>query len=133
LSSGISGAYFGSIQANDFVKEVDVYTFDSEISCAMQGFYVLKAAELANAGMAAQEIMQELDLMKKSMRAYFMVEDLKHLQRGGRLSGAQAMIGGLLQIKPLLHFENKVIIPFEKIRTRKKAMKRIAELLKEDA
>lgn len=133
LSSGISGAYFGSIQANDFVKEVDVYTFDSEISCAMQGFYVLKAAELANSGMAAQEIMQQLNLMKKSMRAYFMVEDLKHLQRGGRLSGAQAMIGGLLQIKPLLHFENKVIVPYEKIRTRKKAMKRIAELLKEDA
>lgn len=62
-----------------------------------------------------------------------MVDDLSHLQRGGRLSSAQAIIGSLLQVKPLLHFENKVIVPFEKIRTRKKAMKRIVDLLGEDA
>jgi len=61
-----------------------------------------------------------------------MVDDLSHLQRGGRLSSAQALIGSLLQVKPLLHFEEKVIVPFEKIRTRKKAMKRIVELLEED-
>ena len=71
--------------------------------------------------------------MKKTMRAYFMVDDLAHLQRGGSLSGAQALIGGLLQVKPILHFQEKVIVPFEKIRTRKKAMKRIADLLAEDA
>ena len=71
--------------------------------------------------------------MKKTMRAYFMVDDLTHLQRGGRLSSAQALIGGLLQVKPVLHFQEKVIVPFEKIRTRKKAMKRIADLLAEDA
>ena len=56
---------------------------------------------------------------------------MTHPQRGGRLSVTQALIGGLLQVKPLLHFENKVIVPFEKVRTRKKAMKRIAELLQE--
>lgn len=71
--------------------------------------------------------------MKKTMRAYFMVDDLAHLQRGGRLSGAQALIGSLLQVKPILHFDDKVIVPFEKIRTRKKAMRRIVEMLKEDA
>ena len=70
--------------------------------------------------------------MKQSTRAYFMVDDLAHLKRGGRLSSAEALIGGLLQVKPLLHFENKVIVPFEKIRTRKKAMKRIVELIQED-
>ncbi|WKA57608.1 DegV family protein [Planococcus shenhongbingii] len=133
LSSGISGTFEGSRQANDLVGEVAVHSFDSEISCAMQGFYALKAAEMANTGAGAAEIMNELNDMKKTMRAYFMVEDLKHLSRGGRLSNAQAIVGGLLQIKPLLHFENKVIVPFEKIRTRKKAMNRIADLLKQDA
>ncbi|MDN7244446.1 DegV family protein [Planococcus shenhongbingii] len=133
LSSGISGTFEGSRQANDLVDEVAVHSFDSEISCAMQGFYALKAAEMANTGAGAAEIMNELNDMKKTMRAYFMVEDLKHLSRGGRLSNAQAIVGGLLQIKPLLHFENKVIVPFEKIRTRKKAMNRIADLLKQDA
>ena len=48
-------------------------------------------------------------------------------------NGFQALIGSLLQVKPILHFENKVIVPFEKVRTKKKAMKRIEELLEEDA
>jgi DegV family protein with EDD domain len=84
-------------------------------------------------GRAAGSIIARLEELKKSTRAYFMVDDLSHLQRGGRLSSAQAFIGSLLQVKPLLHFENKVIVPFEKIRTRKKAMKRIVDLLSVDA
>lgn len=132
LSSGISGTYAGAIQAGELVGNVSVHAFDSEISCAMQGFYVVKAAEMANNGSSAAEILQELEKMKKTMRAYFMVEDLKHLQRGGRLSGAQAIVGGMLQIKPILHFQETKIIPFEKVRTRKKAMNRIVALLEED-
>lgn len=132
LSSGISGTFQGARQANGLVKGVEVFAFDTEISCAMQGFYVLKAAELSHAGADAATIIQALEEMKETMRAYFMVEDLNHLRRGGRLSNAQAIVGGLLQIKPLLHFQDKVIVPFEKIRTRKKAMKRIEGLLEQD-
>lgn len=132
LSSGISGTFAGAIQAGELTENAKVYAFDSEISCAMQGFYVLRAAEMAQNGCGAKEILRNLDNMKKSMRAYFMVEDLKHLQRGGRLSGAQALIGGMLQIKPLLHFQETQIIPFEKVRTRKKAMNRMVSLLDED-
>lgn len=133
LSSGISGTYAGAIQAGELVDGIDVHAFDSEISCYMQGFYVIRAAEMAKAGATVEEILFELDNMKDTMRAYFMVDDLTHLQRGGRLSSAQALIGGLLQVKPILHFNDKVIVPFEKIRTRKKAMKRIADLLAADA
>lgn len=131
LSSGISGTYAGSMQAAEMVGSVKVYSFDSELACALQGFYAVKAAEMAKDGASAQEILAELHEMKKTLRAYFMVEDLKHLQRGGRLSGAQALVGGMLQIKPILHFQDKVIVPFEKIRTRKKAMNRIVGLLKD--
>lgn len=133
LSSGISGTYAGAVQAGEMTEGIDVRAFDSELSCYMQGFYVIRAAEMAKEGAGPAEIMVELYEMKKTMRAYFMVDDLAHLQRGGRLSGAQALIGGLLQVKPILHFHDKVIVPFEKIRTRKKAMKRIADLLAEDA
>ncbi|MEG0258845.1 MAG: DegV family protein [Lysinibacillus sp.] len=133
LSSGISGTYQGAVQAGDMVEGIDVYAFDSEISCAVQGFYVLKAAEMANAGASAKEIMSELADMKQHVCAYFIVDDLAHLQRGGRLSSAAALIGGLLQVKPVLHFVDKVIVPFEKIRTRKKALKRAEELLAEAA
>lgn len=133
LSSGISGTYAGAGQAGEMVEGLDIRTFDSEISCYVQGFYVIRAAERAKEGATPNEIMAELEEMKKTTRAYFMVDDLAHLQRGGRLSGAQALIGGLLQVKPILHFQDKVIVPFEKIRTRKKAMKRIADMLAEDA
>src|SRR5699024_5027634 len=53
-------------------------------------------------------------------------------QRGGRLNSAQALVGGLLQVKPILHFVDKVIVPFEKIRTRKKALNRIIGMMEED-
>ena len=133
LSSGISGTFAGAVTASTMVESIKVYPFDSEISCMPQGFYAVEAAKMAQNGEEAAAIMSRLEELKKNARAYFMVDDLSHLQRGGRLSSAQAIIGSLLQVKPLLHFENKVIVPFEKIRTRKKAMKRIVDLLGEDA
>ncbi|GEL78719.1 DegV family protein [Tenuibacillus multivorans] len=133
LSSGISGTYQAAVSAGQTVESVKVYPFDSEISCMAQGYYVLRAAELAKQGENPEEIMNELEAIKKEMRAYFMVDDLSHLSRGGRLSGAQAMVGSLLQVKPLLHFEDRKIVPFEKIRTSKKAFKRMEQLLRETA
>ncbi|MEH7332826.1 DegV family protein [Neobacillus drentensis] len=133
LSSGISGTYQGAVTAGTMVEGIKVYPFDSEISCMVQGFYALEAAEMASSGADADAILARLSELKKTARAYFMVDDLAHLQRGGRLSSAQAFIGSLLQVKPLLHFVDKVIAPFEKIRTRRKAMKRITGLLGEDA
>ena len=133
LSSGISGTYQAAVSAGSMIEGVDVYPFDSEISALAQGFYVLRAADLAAEGKTPEEILQELRTMKENMNAYFMVDDLSHLARGGRLTGAQAMIGSLLQVKPLLYFKDKQIVPFEKIRTSKKAFKRMENLLKETA
>lgn len=133
LSSGISGTYQGAVTAGEMAEGVKVYPFDSEISCIVQGFYALEAAEMAEQGKPVEEILERLTEIKKSIRAYFMVDDLTNLQRGGRLSGAAAFVGSLLQVKPILCFEDKVIVPFEKIRTRKKALNRVFELFDEDA
>ncbi|MBW3110867.1 DegV family protein [Bacillus sp. MCCB 382] len=131
LSSGISGTYQGAVQAGEMVEGIKVYPYDSEISCMIQGFYAIEGAKLEREGKTAEEIVGLLDEMKESVQAYFMVDDLAHLQRGGRLSQAQAIIGSLLQVKPLLHFVDKVIVPFEKIRTKKKALKRVEGILEE--
>lgn len=133
LSSGISGTYQSAVMAADLVEGVKVHVYDSEISCMVQGFYVLKAAEMANNGATSVEIVETLDKMKASTRAYFMADDLSHLHRGGRLNRAQLVVGSLLKIKPVLHFENKKIVPFEKVRTEKKAVNLILELLDKDA
>ena len=129
LSSGISGTYNGAIQAGDMVENVNVYAFDSEVACYPQGMYAIRAAQLAARGATGAEIIADLESLRPSLGDYFIVDDLQHLQRGGRLSAAAALIGGLLQVKPVLTFQNKVIVPFEKIRTRKKAMKRVEDLL----
>ncbi|MBO8157870.1 MAG: DegV family protein [Bacillaceae bacterium] len=131
LSSGISGTYQATVSAADMVEGIQVYPFDSEISCMPQGFYVLEAAQMAKDGKNPEEIMTRLEEMKETMRGYFVVDDLSHLHRGGRLSAGQAIVGSLLQVKPILHFVDTKIVPFEKIRTKKKAIKRIFELLDE--
>ncbi|WP_046174440.1 DegV family protein [Domibacillus indicus] len=132
LSSGLSGTYQSSTTAAGMVEGLKVYSFDTEISCAPQAFYVLRAVEMAREGKHPDEILEVLTEMREWTKAYFMVDDLNHLKRGGRLSGAQAFIGGLLQVKPLLRIEDKIITPFEKIRTSKKALKRIGDIFEED-
>ncbi|WP_158736824.1 DegV family protein [Alteribacillus sp. YIM 98480] len=133
LSSSISGTYQTALTAGEQVEGVEVYGFDSEISCMPQGYYVMEAARMARDGETVDTILDRLEDMKQSTRAYFMVDNLNHLHRGGRLTGAQALVGSLLQIKPILHFENKQIVPFEKVRTEKKALNRVFELFDEDA
>ena len=133
LSSGISGTYQSAVSAGEMMEGLVVRAFDSEISCMVQGYYAIEAAKLAEQGASLDEIMARLDQMKESMKAYFMVNDLGNLQKGGRLSNTQALVGSLLQVKPILNFDNKVIVPFEKIRTKKKALARIIGMLEEDA
>ncbi|OCS86813.1 DegV family protein [Caryophanon latum] len=133
LSGGISGTYQGAVQAGQMVDGIDVYAFDSQFAAALQGYFVLTAAELAQQGVAAQSIIEQLEQQRETSRANIVVDDLGHLQRGGRLSAAAALIGGLLQVKPILHFVDGKIVPAEKVRTRKKALKRVEEILAADA
>ncbi|MHA6252374.1 DegV family protein [Oceanobacillus sp. CAU 1775] len=133
LSSGVSGTYETVTSAGTMVDGIDLYTFDSEVSCYVQAFYALEAVQMVKDNKTPEEIMERLNTIKKDMKAYFMVDDLTNLVRGGRLSNAQALVGSLLQVKPILHFVDKKIVPFEKIRTRKKAINRIIGMLEEDA
>lgn len=133
LSSKFSGTYEAAKSAGNMMERLKVYTYDSQLSAMPQGFYALRAAEMAKDGQGVASIIAALDKMKSNTRAYFMVDDLSHLQRGGRLNSAQAIIGSLLNIKPILHIVDGLIVPFEKIRTRKKALNRIMGMLEEDA
>ncbi|MEW9675998.1 DegV family protein [Lentibacillus sp. L22] len=132
LSSGISGTMNAVASAGEMVDDIAVHTYDSELSCAGQAFYVLEAVKMVEENKTPEEILKRFDEMKQHIRAYFMVDDLKNLQRGGRLNSAQAIVGSLLQVKPILHFVDKVIVPFEKIRTRKKALNRIVGMMEDD-
>lgn len=133
LSSKLSGTYSAAKSASNMMEDLDVYLYDSELSAMPQGFYAIRAAELARDGAGPQTILKELDEMKERTKAYFMVDDLSHLKRGGRLSSAGALLGSLLSIKPVLHIVEGEIQPFEKIRTKRRALHRIYSMLEEDS
>lgn len=132
LSSKISGTYQSIASVGQYMEGIQVYPYDSGLSCAAQGYFALEAVRLVQEGASVQEIFQHFGHMQQSLKAYFVVDDLKNLVRGGRLSSSAASIGTLLKIKPILHFEDKQIVVFEKIRTHKKALKRIEDLLGND-
>src|SRR5690625_1751316 len=67
LSSGISGTYQAVMSAGEMAEGIEVYPYDSEISCMAQGFYALEAAEMASAGKTPEEIIERLDTVKESV------------------------------------------------------------------
>ncbi|MFB4259211.1 DegV family protein [Niallia circulans] len=132
LSAKISGTLQTALSAGEMVDGITLHGVDSEISCAPQGFLARTAAKLALEGTPPENIVAELEKIKAQIRAYFVVHDLHHLRRGGRLNGAQALIGSMLQIKPILHFEEGLIVPYAKVRTEKKALNHILDMLFDD-
>ena len=132
LSSELSGTYNTIKSLSGIYEDFKIYPYDSGISCSAQGYFVLEAARMAKEGYTVEEIFQVFEKIQKTLQAYFVADDLNNLARGGRLSNGSALLGSLLKIKPILHFEDKKITVFEKIRTKKKALKRIEQLLEED-
>jgi len=130
LAATISGTVNTVAGLTDAVADFKVWGYDSKITVRLMGHLVMKAAKLAQAGVAADQIMAILDELATTMDEYFIVDDLKNLVRGGRLSNASALIGTMLKVKPILTFDNdsNYIVPFEKVRSMKKAMARAEEL-----
>lgn len=131
LSGNFSGTFAAAKSAANQTENIKVYPFDTQLSAMPQGLFVLAAAELKDEGKTGEEIIAYLDAMKLKTRAYFMVDDLTNLHKGGRLNSAQALLGSLLNVKPVLHIVDGYIVPYEKIRTRKKAVKRIMDMLEQ--
>ena len=132
LSSGISGFY----QNIQFLKgefpQLEIAFPDSKITSAPLGIMVQSALNWAEAGLDFNEILRRINVQIDGTSAFIIVDDLNHLVKGGRLSNGAAILGNLLSIKPILYFnDHGVIEVFEKIRTEKKATKRMLELAQE--
>ena len=133
IASGISGAYASAEMARkqlleDF-PERRIELIDSKGAGLGEGLLVLKAAKCRLNGMELQETAERMRLVRERIYQVFIVDDLAHLRRTGRLSNVSAIVGSVLGIKPLLKGnENGKIVAFEKIRGRKKAIKALAEM-----
>ncbi len=133
LASTISGFYNSLVALAPTIENIKVIPYNSKITVKLMGNLVIEAAKLAKKTDNVDEIISKLDEIRKTIDEVFVVDDLQNLVRGGRLSNASAFLGSLLKIKPLLTFDNdsNEIVAFEKVRSRKKALKRAESLFKD--
>lgn len=132
LSSGISGFYQNIQYLKDEFGGMTIVFPDSKITSAPLGMMVENIFRRYEAGASFDEIVEKLQQEIVGTAAFIMVDDLDHLVKGGRLSNGAALLGNLLSIKPILYFteEGKIEV-YEKVRTEKKAVKRLLEILQE--
>jgi DegV family protein with EDD domain len=135
FSSQLSGTYQTAMMVREEVLEqypqFQLTIIDSKCASLGLGLVVAKASELAQQGMPYEQLCETISTYCQHMEHIFTVDDLEYLARGGRISRTSAFVGGLLNIKPLLHVEDGKLIPLEKIRGRKKVYKRMLELMAE--
>lgn len=135
FSSKLSGTcQTGMMVAQELNKHSEkgsVEVVDTLCGSMGQGLLVLEAAKMAKAGMTVPEIIEKVKGEAPHMEHLFTVDDLNYLYRGGRVSRTSAFVGSLLKIKPLLHVENGMMIPFQKVRSKQKAIKRLVEVMAE--
>ncbi|MCK4026638.1 DegV family protein [Streptococcus iners] len=132
LSSGISGFYQNIQYLAEEYEGLTVAFPDTKITSAPLGMMVENVLKWADEGQSFEEIIGKLNQEIGKTTAFIMVDDLNHLVKGGRLSNGVALLGNLLSIKPILYFtgEGKIEV-YEKVRTEKKAIKRLIEILQE--
>ena len=133
LSSGISGFYQNIQYMVDDYEGLTIAFPDTLITSAPLGIMVESVFRWRDQGDDFVIIQDKLAIQISHTSAFIMVDDLDHLVKGGRLSNGAALLGNLLSIKPILYFnEHGVIEVYEKVRTEKKATKRLIEIIKEE-
>jgi len=131
ISGAISGSYQSAVSAAEMVDSSKIHVVDSKILVFPQGMLAIEAAKMASNGLTAKEIVENLEEMRKFTNLTAAIKTLDNLKKGGRLSNAEAVIGGLLQIKPIVHLtpEGKIEAA-GKVRTFKKALQFLIDTAK---
>lgn len=138
FSSGLSGTYNSARLAVDELKEKypnrQIRLVDSKSASVGQGLLIHQVVKQQEAGASLEEAYQYAQALVPKISHWFTVNDLHHLKRGGRISGTAALIGSMLQFKPILHVDdNGKLVPRHKARGRKKAIKALFEEMQKTA
>lgn len=133
LSGGVSGTVEAArLAAQAVADEVQVRVVDSRMVGMALGWATQDAAALAASGGSADEVEELVHRRLEGSQAWFYVDTLEHLRRGGRLARSQAVLGSALAIKPLLTLTEGEVVLAERVRTRGKALARL-EVIVADA
>ncbi|CEG22243.1 DegV domain-containing protein [Planococcus massiliensis] len=135
FSSELSGTHNTAAMVAEQVREdypeLKLTILDSKAASSGYGLLVKEAVKMRTAGESSEAIIERVRHLANHLESLFTVEDLDYMAKGGRISKGSAFVGGLLNIKPLLHVEDGKLVPIEKLRGRKKVLKRMVELIEE--
>ena len=131
LSNKLSGTVMSANTAKQQLHDEHIHVFDTLNVAVGEAIMVIEAARRAQAGKSLPEIVQRLEFMRDKIHLYFVVNTLEYLAKGGRVGNAQAFIGTVLQMKPILKVENGLVEGAERIRTTSKAHARLRHIVEE--
>ena len=133
VSVHVAGTLSGTIKAAEvgaaMFKDREILIVDSMSASMGEGILSELAVQMAAAGSTAAEIAQVVTRRRADIGVYLALETLEYLKRGGRISGAQAAIGTLLSVKPIIEIKDGKVETAERVRTRGKAREKLVELL----
>jgi DegV family protein with EDD domain len=131
ISEKLSGTYASAVQGAEMTDSSRVKVIDSELVSMSLGLVTLAAAQLADQGADAAAVADKVTSMRDAVQTYFSVATLEFLRRGGRIGRASALVGSVLQVKPVLCIRDGLVTPLERVRTFDRALNRIVELARE--
>ena len=131
ISEKLSGTYASAVQGAEMTDANRVRVVDSQLVSMSLGLITLAASTMAGEGAAASSIVERVSGMRDKVQTYFSVATLEFLRRGGRIGRASALLGSVLQVKPVLCIREGLVTPLERVRTFDRALNRIVELTRE--
>ena len=133
VSVHVAGTLSGTIKSAEIARAMfadrDIRVVDSTSASMGEGMLAELGVQMAGMGVSAAEIATVLERRRADLQVYLALETLEYLKRGGRISGAQAAIGTLLSVKPIIEIKDGKVETAERVRTRGKAREKLVELL----
>ncbi len=131
ISSKLSGTWNSAMAAKEMLPDADISVIDSLSTSVGLELMVRAAIEAVAAGDSLQEITGQIEEIREKMWLLFVVDTLEYLAKGGRIGNARALLGTVLKVKPILSLQAGAIEPMEQVRSKRKAVARMIELVED--
>jgi len=135
ISSGLSGTYNAFQIVSEKFGGIKTYIYDTKSTSVCEGIILKKCGELITAGKSFENIVQAIPEMKRKLHFFFVFGSLEYARKGGRIGKISGTIGELLDIKPIVGFDEKLgqCFTYGKVRGKNKSIQKLVELAEEIA
>jgi DegV family protein with EDD domain len=130
ITSRLSGTYNSAIQGKKLVEDrCPIEVVDSQTVSIANGLIAIEAAKIAKSGKSLQQVVAEVRQIIPSVHLIILLDTLKYLAKGGRIGKAKALLGSVLNVKPLLTVKDGELVPVGQVRTRSKGVQRLFDFV----